>query len=177
MGGANISIWEQRLDKSLLTWSPGEAKPAPEDPQPSFWSLTNPEWSVVFGPSRLYLSWRGYSGEGGLWVFRGGVSNHTEQELQMSWLNRAEPFGKNMAFTAVSRLSWPLGGLRGLGGLRRRGGQVLLLIDLLHLWPLAAGLLLPVCSTVDEIRMVRDHKHVLLLVLTYTIWFYSGSTD
>lgn len=87
-------------------------------------------------------------------------------------LNREEPFGRSVAFTAVSGLSWPLralGGLGGLRGLRGRGGHILLLTDLLHVRPLTAGLLLPVCSTVDEIRMVRDHKHMLLLVLAYTI--------
>lgn len=111
---------------------------------------------------------------GRLWAFRGGVSTHTQQEGWGCRQNRVEPFGRSMAFTAVN---WPLGGLRGLGGLRRRGGRVLLLIDLLHLRPLAVTLLLPVCSTVDEIRMVKDHRHMLPLVLAYTIWLYWASTD
>lgn len=140
--------------------------------------------TCTWRPTVLFLivPWA-HSGVCRLWVFRGGVSNHTQQELWRCWQNRVEPFGRSVAFTAVSGLSWPLrglgglGGLRGLRGLRGRGGHVLLLIDLLHLRPLTAGLLLPVCSTVDEIRKVRHHKHTLLVVLAYTIWFYSGSTD
>lgn len=94
-----------------------------------------------------------------------------------------EPFGRSVAFTAVSRLNWSLRGLGSLGGwghLGRghRGGQVLwvrwllMLMDLLQR-PLAASLLLPVCTTVDETRTVRHHKYLLILLfLFHTSWYY-----
>ena len=91
-----------------------------------------------------------------------------------------------MAFTGVGRLGGSLRG--GHTGLRREGGggghvlwvrNLLTFLDLLHLTP---DLLLPVCSTVDETRAVRDALlestglYRVLLELSGFYRFKQGST-
>lgn len=97
---------------------------------------------------------------------------------------KVEPFGRGVAFTAVSGLGQSLlRGLRGLRGLGRVGGggrrgrvlwarRLLTLLDLLHLRPLAVGILLPVCSTADKTRTVRHLRILILQFILVLLYIY-----